>query len=291
MKNDWESKLLLQTVLGKLIRRPAKLDRQLARDLKALAYRDDPYDTVIGKTMCSNDFYEGQGRLDGAFCEFTETDKMEYLTKLQKAGVVNIEMESLCFAALTHHAGIQSAVVCVTLLDRLKGDQVYECRPAIYKYHTYMVCDTTVYYCLLLLDNIADLIVFACPTGSSAQGGVGRVAIAATDIGRPIHYYVSPAEGPSLSGRTRLHVRQESAPFQTSAAGIWKLWLSRETIICDVGFASIGIGQFNQFLSTHLFISVCKQFICQICTILDIFIIRKEKVFQSISRPRKRHFT
>ncbi|KAL6427660.1 hypothetical protein ACFW04_008847 [Cataglyphis niger] len=111
-------------VLGKLVRRPAKLDRQLARDLKALAHRDDPYDTVIGKTMCSNDFYEGQGRLDGAFCEFTETEKMEYLTKLQKAGVVNIEMESICFAALTHHAGIQSAVVCVTLLDRLKGDQV-----------------------------------------------------------------------------------------------------------------------------------------------------------------------
>ncbi|XP_020279854.1 uridine phosphorylase 1 isoform X3 [Pseudomyrmex gracilis] len=111
-------------VLGKPIRRPAKLDRQLARDLRALAHRDDPYDTVIGKTMCSNDFYEGQGRLDGAFCEFTEADKMDYLTKLQKAGVVNIEMESICFAALTHHAGIQSAVVCVTLLDRLKGDQV-----------------------------------------------------------------------------------------------------------------------------------------------------------------------
>lgn len=112
-------------VLGKQICRPAKLDRQLARDLKALAHRDDPYDTVIGKTMCSNDFYEGQGRLDGAFCEFTEAEKMDYLMKLQKAGVVNIEMESLCFAALTHHAGIQSAVVCVTLLDRLKGDQVY----------------------------------------------------------------------------------------------------------------------------------------------------------------------
>lgn len=115
---------MLQPVLGKLTRRPAKLDRQLARDLKALAHRDDPYDTVIGKTMCTYDFYEGQGRLDGAFCEFTENDKMEYLTKMHKAGVVNIEMESLCFAALTHHAGIQSAVVCVTLLDRLKGDQV-----------------------------------------------------------------------------------------------------------------------------------------------------------------------
>lgn len=111
-------------VLGKMVRRPAKLDRQLARELKALTHRDDPYETVVGKTMCTYDFYEGQGRLDGAFCEFTENDKMEYLTKLHKADVVNIEMESLAFAALTHHAGIQSAVVCVTLLDRLKGDQV-----------------------------------------------------------------------------------------------------------------------------------------------------------------------
>lgn len=43
--------------------------------------------------MCTYDFYEGQGRLDGAFCEFTEQDKMDYLEKLREFGVVNIEME------------------------------------------------------------------------------------------------------------------------------------------------------------------------------------------------------
>ncbi|KAL2719202.1 uridine phosphorylase 1 isoform X1 [Vespula squamosa] len=111
-------------VLGKIVKRPAKFDRQLIRELKALAHRDDPYDTVVGKTMCTYDFYEGQARLDGAFCEFTENEKMDYLTKIHKAGVINIEMESLSFGALAHHAGIQSAVVSVTLLDRLKGDQV-----------------------------------------------------------------------------------------------------------------------------------------------------------------------
>ncbi|XP_043478753.1 uridine phosphorylase 1-like isoform X1 [Leptopilina heterotoma] len=111
-------------ILGKLVRRPAKLDRQLARELKALAHHDDPYDTVVGKTMCCSDFYEGQGRLDGAFCDFSETEKMEYLTNVHSNNVLNIEMESLAFAALTHHAGIKSAVVCVTMLDRLKGDQV-----------------------------------------------------------------------------------------------------------------------------------------------------------------------
>ena len=46
------------------------------------------------------------------------------MTLLQ--GVTNMEMEALVFAALTHMAGIRSAVVCVTLLDRLKGDQVYK---------------------------------------------------------------------------------------------------------------------------------------------------------------------
>ncbi|XP_045495064.1 uridine phosphorylase 1 isoform X1 [Colias croceus] len=112
------------TVLGKTLQRPAKLDRRLARELKALADPEDPYDTVTGKTMCTYDFYEGQGRLDGAFCDFTEPDKMEYLERIHKSGVVNIEMESLAFAALTHHAGIKAAVICVTLLDRLKGDQV-----------------------------------------------------------------------------------------------------------------------------------------------------------------------
>ena len=36
-----------------------------------------------------------------------------------------MEMESLAFAALTHHAGIRAAVICVTLLNRLNGDQVH----------------------------------------------------------------------------------------------------------------------------------------------------------------------
>lgn len=111
-------------MLGKIVKRPAKLDKKLIRELKALADPVDLYDTVVGKTMCTSDFYEGQGRLDGAFCEYTETEKVEYLSKLKQNGIVNIEMEVVPFAALTHHAGIRSAVVCVALLDRFKGDQV-----------------------------------------------------------------------------------------------------------------------------------------------------------------------
>lgn len=49
---------------------------------------------------------------------------MEYLKKIHDSGVRNIEMEATVFSALTHHAGIKAAIVCVTFLDRLKGDQV-----------------------------------------------------------------------------------------------------------------------------------------------------------------------
>ena len=45
--------------------------------------------------MCCDDFYEGQGRLDGALCDYTEADKMEFLERAKEEGVRNIEMESL----------------------------------------------------------------------------------------------------------------------------------------------------------------------------------------------------
>ena len=46
------------------------------------------------------------------------------MVRLKEAGVTNIEMESTAFTALTYKAGFKSAVVCVTLLDRLNEDQV-----------------------------------------------------------------------------------------------------------------------------------------------------------------------
>jgi uridine phosphorylase len=73
---------------------PANLCKNLAQELKSHADPvKDGFKTVTGKTMCAQDFYQGQGRLDGAFCDHTEQDKMEYLKRLQEIGVVNIEME------------------------------------------------------------------------------------------------------------------------------------------------------------------------------------------------------
>lgn len=111
-------------ILGKLVQRPALLDSTLVDDLMACARPEDKFSTIKGKTMCTEGFYEGQGRLDGAFCDYTEEEKMEYLQEAHQRGVRNIEMESLCFAAMCHHAGIKGAVACVTLLDHLHGDQI-----------------------------------------------------------------------------------------------------------------------------------------------------------------------
>ncbi|XP_044257979.1 uridine phosphorylase 1-like [Tribolium madens] len=113
-----------QKICGKVVQRPAKLDHQLVKDLISLKKSDDKFNVVEGITMCADDFYEGQGRTDGAFCDHTEEDKFNYLKELQNRGVTNIEMEAVAFAAFTHYAGIKAALINVALVNRLNGDQV-----------------------------------------------------------------------------------------------------------------------------------------------------------------------
>ena len=66
----------------------------------------------------------GQGRLDGAICEYEEKDKQVYLHKVQKLGIKNIEMEATQIASLCLRTHQRAIMVCVTLLNRLNGDQV-----------------------------------------------------------------------------------------------------------------------------------------------------------------------
>ena len=49
----------MQPVLGKLVNRPAKLDKELALELQSLTSEDDAFETHVGRTMCTYDFYEG----------------------------------------------------------------------------------------------------------------------------------------------------------------------------------------------------------------------------------------
>ncbi|XP_056619165.1 uridine phosphorylase 1 isoform X1 [Triplophysa dalaica] len=113
-----------QIILGKPVVRSTELDAKLAEDLLKCGDDLGQFETVIGNTMCTLDFYEGQARLDGAFCSYTEEDKQSYLAEAYAAGVRNIEMESSVFAAMCKLSNLRAAVVCVTLLDRQKGDQL-----------------------------------------------------------------------------------------------------------------------------------------------------------------------
>uniref|UniRef100_A0A7M4EP68 Uridine phosphorylase n=4 Tax=Crocodylus porosus TaxID=8502 RepID=A0A7M4EP68_CROPO len=113
-----------QIILDNVVVRSTELDKDLAEELLNCSKEIHDFPTMIGHTMCTYDFYEGQGRLDGALCSFSSEKKLEYLKRAYNAGVRNIEMESTVFAAMCGLCGLKAAVVCVTLLNRLEGDQI-----------------------------------------------------------------------------------------------------------------------------------------------------------------------
>jgi uridine phosphorylase len=79
----------------------------------------------LGKTVAGDDFYLEQYRLDGAVCLATPESKMAWLQMLDAEGVRNIEMEGAMFAGLLNHWGFpRFGMICVTIVNRLLGDQV-----------------------------------------------------------------------------------------------------------------------------------------------------------------------
>ncbi|XP_045154488.1 uridine phosphorylase 2 isoform X4 [Echinops telfairi] len=113
-----------QVIMDSIVTRSTELDRDLAEELFTCSKDFPHFPTLIGHTMCTDDFYEGQGRLDGALCSYSREKKLDYLKRAYKAGVRNIEMECTVFAAICGRCGIKAGVVCVTLLNRLEGDQI-----------------------------------------------------------------------------------------------------------------------------------------------------------------------
>lgn len=87
-----------KTELGKEKKYPTQLDIKLAQELLAVAGN---VKAQIGKTMGTDDFYLGQGRLDGFLKpSYTEEDKVAFLERAHEAGVRNIEMESTAFCRI-----------------------------------------------------------------------------------------------------------------------------------------------------------------------------------------------
>ena len=61
-------------------RYPANADPTFLAELEStLIDMEVPYE--IGNTMTCNDFYETQGRLDGAFCDFSNDEKLGFIQR------------------------------------------------------------------------------------------------------------------------------------------------------------------------------------------------------------------
>jgi uridine phosphorylase len=83
-------------ILGEEKFRPTKANKQLVQELLSIGKENENKNglkqVTIGKTLCADDFYEGQGRVDGAFCEYTIESKFKFLQKCYDSGIKNIEM-------------------------------------------------------------------------------------------------------------------------------------------------------------------------------------------------------
>ncbi|KAJ0171903.1 hypothetical protein K1T71_012666 [Dendrolimus kikuchii] len=123
-------------VLGTTRTLPSFLDQRLSREVYSMALQSDDFSTYLGGTMAADDFYRGQARLDGPFCDYTEGDKIEFLNKLSELGVKNIEMEATAFAAFTSEAGLRASIVCTTFVDRLENDQVTPSKSTLTEWQT-----------------------------------------------------------------------------------------------------------------------------------------------------------
>ena len=66
--NRSKSKFFSKIVLGKVVSNDAELDLDLAYTLLDLG-RDLPFDVVTGKTVCTNDFYEGSCFVISFYCK------------------------------------------------------------------------------------------------------------------------------------------------------------------------------------------------------------------------------
>jgi uridine phosphorylase len=110
-------------VLDKTYSFPTNLDSNLIARIQSCVKTTNSL--VLGKTLGTDDFYEGQGRLDGALAPlYTDIEKQDYLQRAFMIGVRNIEMESTAFAAFCLRADIPSVIICVALINRLNGDQI-----------------------------------------------------------------------------------------------------------------------------------------------------------------------
>ncbi len=119
---------------GGIIEFDSTYPRAIADELAAIGARLG-VPTTLGRTLSNDEFFVEQHRLDGALAFETPDGKQAWLRDLHAQGVRNIEMEGALLAAYMNHWGFpRFAMACVTLLDRLQGDQVTASDDDLHRY-------------------------------------------------------------------------------------------------------------------------------------------------------------
>lgn len=124
--------------LGRKRREPAIADASL-NDAIISANRNAPealgFDLLKGVTIATDDYYDAQGRRDGALpVWYSEEEKIDFLKSAYDKGVRNMEMEVTVFLWFFHKLGMRAAVACAALLNRLEGDQHAHSREQIHEW-------------------------------------------------------------------------------------------------------------------------------------------------------------
>ncbi|MES1912226.1 MAG: hypothetical protein MHM6MM_004538 [Cercozoa sp. M6MM] len=107
--------------------RDTRFDEKLVQELKDIAdslFCDEAQDFVVASGMSCDGYFEAQGRLTSCIVEHTPEDREAWLHKIHDdLNVRSMEMEGHVVAAICRHVGLPAAMLSVTQINRLEGDE------------------------------------------------------------------------------------------------------------------------------------------------------------------------
>jgi len=109
-------------VLGKRVWRDCRIDPIIVEEIMSIGVKVSKFPIVKGKTISADDFYEGEGRMDGAINVMTDKKRVRFLKKAYRKGVRNVEMEANQLVAFCTKLNIPCAVICFTIDEQIGGD-------------------------------------------------------------------------------------------------------------------------------------------------------------------------
>jgi uridine phosphorylase len=105
---------------------PTTMNLNLNQDIiKVWLKQSSNFSLIEANTMCADDFYLSQARMDGFIrLDFDNKKQKTYLNILKNNNIANIEMESGALGYFSNLYNIPATTISATIVNRLKTDQV-----------------------------------------------------------------------------------------------------------------------------------------------------------------------